>query len=68
MFSGLTVKVLPVIPPGFHVKDPPWVLVEAFRVADWPAQMVALVAVIVGVGLTVTVPEATGAAQPAAVL
>jgi|LakMenE01Jun11ns_1017448.scaffolds.fasta_scaffold7056704_1 hypothetical protein len=56
------------IPPGFHVNVPPWVLVEAFRIADWPAQMVALVAVIVGVGLTVTVPDATGAAHPAPVL
>jgi hypothetical protein len=56
------------IPPGFHVNVPPCVLVEAFRVTDWPAQMVALVAVIVGVGLTVTVPDATGAAHPAPVL
>jgi hypothetical protein len=68
VFSGLTVKVLPVIPPGFHVKDPPCVLVVAIKVTDCPEQIVALVAVIVGVGLTVTVPEATGAAQPAAVL
>jgi hypothetical protein len=44
------------------------VLVVAIKVTDCPAQIVALVAVIVGVGLTVTVPEATGAAQPAAVL
>jgi uncharacterized integral membrane protein len=56
------------IPPGFHVNVPPCVLVEAFRVANWPLQIVALVAVIVGVGLTVIVPDATGAEHPAAVL
>ena len=65
---GLTFIELPTMPPGFHVKVPPCVLVLALRIADWPAQMVALVAVMVGVGFTVTVPLADCEGQPAAEL
>jgi hypothetical protein len=59
---------LPTNPPGFQVNVPPWVFVDAVNIADWPAQIVAFVEVMVGVGFTVTVPLADCEGHPAAEL
>jgi hypothetical protein len=50
---GLTTILLPVKPPGFHVKVPPETEAEAIRVADWPLQIDVPKTVITGVGFTV---------------
>ena len=65
---GLTVIEFPDSPPGFHENTPPGIFELAVKVALCPAQMLALVAVMVGTGNTVTVPVAASAVQPAFVL
>jgi hypothetical protein len=53
---GLTVSVVPVIPLGAHVYVPPDGDPEAVSVVFTPGQIVELLTVTSGVGLTVTVP------------
>jgi hypothetical protein len=62
---GVTVTAEPTKFPGVHVKVPPATVDDAIRVAIWPAQTVAPVAVTTGCGFTVTVTGVNGDGQPA---
>jgi|Laugrefabdmm15sn_1035127.scaffolds.fasta_scaffold268093_1 hypothetical protein len=55
-------------PPGFHAKVPVGNVELAAIEPCCPMQMVSFVTVTIGVGFTVTVPDAEGLTHPAAVV
>ena len=64
---GETFKVLPFIPPGFHVNVPPAIVDDAVNVALCPSQIVALLTVSTGVGFTAIAAEAVPGHPPVGV-
>ena len=61
---GVTVILLVVCPPGFQLNDPPLGEAVAESVTEEPGQKVTAGTLTVGLGATVTVPDALAEEQP----